>query len=205
MRGSAFIILCILCVMLAGSWGDAVAATPIGVTDCDRLAANPPDPDRVTAGVERRDVDLPGAIAACLEARRAHPQEARFSYQLGRVYFYDGQTDKALESFQHAIDLNYRQAKFLVGLIMSRGYEGVPADICRVERLWRSSAEQNHANAQVSYVHFALMGRFDGCDDSADTEQMRLFLEGAAPQLDYVGALLITNLTAGLNNGLNKK
>jgi TPR repeat protein len=194
----------IVCGLLAGSAADAEAVTPIGITDCDRLAANPPDPDRVTAGVERVDVDLPGAIAACLEARRAHPQEPRFSYQLGRVYFYDGQTDKALESFQRAIDLNYRQAKFLVGLIMTRGYQGVPADICRVERLWRSSAEQNHANAQVSYVHFAVMGRFDACDAIADTEQMRLFLEGAAPQLDYVGGLLIANLSADLNNRLNK-
>ena len=61
-----------------------LAAAPM-LDDCDRLAANPPDPDRVTVGVERPDVDLPKAIAACKAAVAAHPDVPRFSYQLGRV------------------------------------------------------------------------------------------------------------------------
>ena len=194
---SGFIVLCGLLLT-----GDVAAA--VEVTACDRLAANPPDPDRVTTGVERIDVDLPAAIAACERARVSYPEEARFSYQLGRVYFYDGQTGKALESFNRAIDLNYRQAKFLLGLIMTRGYGGVPDDVCRVERLWRGAAEQNHANAQVSYVDFALKGRFDDCGQQSSEDEMARFLDGAAPQVDYMGGLLIANLKAGLNNRLEK-
>jgi len=182
----------------------ADSQTQVEITDCDRLAANPPDPDRVTDGVPRDQVNIPAAIAACQKARDASPDEARFSYQLGTVFFYDGQTDKALESFNRAIDLDYRQAKFLVGLIMTRGYEGVPDDACRVEQLWRSSARQNHANAQVSYVDSALSGRFDTCEDRASDFEMVDFLDGAVPQLDYVGGLLIANLRAGLNNRSEK-
>lgn len=188
--------LLLVCLMIAGS----AAAAEDEVHACDRLAANPPDPDRVTVGVPREAVDLPAAIAACAAAVAENPGVARFSYQLGRVLFYDGQTAKALESFQRAIDLDYRQAKFLVGLIMTRGYDGVPDDICRVESLWRSSARQSHANAQVSYVQFAVMERFGACEGIASLDEMAGFLDAAAPKLDYVGGLLIANLRADLNN-----
>lgn len=49
------------------------------LTDCDRLAANPPDPDRVIYGAPRDQVNIPVAIAACQKARDASPDEARFS------------------------------------------------------------------------------------------------------------------------------
>lgn len=170
------------------------------ITGCDRLAANPPDPDRVTTGVPRPDVDIPTAIVSCRLAQAAQPDVARFSYQLGRVLFYDGQTKLALESFNRAIGQNYRQAKFLLGLIMTRGYDGVPNDICRVEELWRSAAQQNHSNAQVSYVAFALDERFDTCATQASASEMNTFLDGAEAQLGYVGSLLIANLRKDLEN-----
>ena len=178
----------------------SMAQADVGVTGCDRLAANPPDPDRIIAGVPRADVDVPAAIAACGLALEAHPQAARLHYQLGRVLFYDGQTKLALESFDRAIGLNYRQARFLVGLIMTRGYSDVPNDICRVEQLWRLSAHQNHSNAQVSYVQYALDGRFDACRDRASKQDLAVFLDGASSQLGYVGGLLIANLRRDLEN-----
>ncbi len=180
-------------------WMSAAHAAP-EITGCDRLAANPPDPDRITTGVERADVDIPAAIAACRLAVAAQPDVARFSYQLGRVLFYDGQINAALESFGRAIELDYRQAKFLVGLIMTRGYDGVPQDICRVEKLWRSSARQDHPNAAISYVDFALQGRFDACQEVAPEAEMSGFLDAAQTQLGYVGSLLIANLRRDLEH-----
>lgn len=76
--------------------------------------------------------------------------------------------------------------------------DGVPRDKCRVEALWKAAATQNHSNAQVSYVDFALMGRFDMCDEHASTAEMRTFLDGAELQLGYVGSLLIANLRRDL-------
>ena len=178
----------------------SIAQAEVGVTGCDRLAANPPDPDRISDGIPRENVDIPEAIAACRLAVENHPEVARLSYQLGRVLFYDGQTALALESFDRAIELNYRQAKFLVGLIMTRGYAGVPDDICRVEQLWRSSAQQNHSNAQVSYVQYALNGRFDACPERVSRQGLSVFLDGASSQLGYVGGLLIANLRRDLEN-----
>lgn len=170
------------------------------VTGCDRLAANPPDPDRVIEGVPRDQVDIPAAIAACRIAVERYPDVARFSYQLGRVLFYDVQIAAAFEAFDRAIEQDYRQAKFLTGLIMSRGYTDVPDDICRIEALWRGAARQDHGNAQVSYVDFALQGRFAQCDERASKSEMQGFLDGAGRQLGYVGGLLIANLSHGLED-----
>lgn len=192
---SAFLTICLIAAGLVPP-----VAAEVQVTGCDRLAANPPDPDRVTDGVSREHVDIPAAIAACRIAVGAHPDVARFSYQLGRVLFYDGQTALALESFGRAIEQDYRQAKFLTGLIMARGYDGVPNDVCRIEALWRAAARQNHSNAQVSYVDFALQGRFDRCDGRASNVELGSFLDMAEPQLGYVGSLLIANLRHDLED-----
>ena len=85
---------------------------------------------------------------------------------------------------------------------MTCGYDDVSDDICRVEDLWRGAAGQNHANVQVSYVHFAIQGRFDGCARQATMAEMRAYLDQAESQLDYVGGLLIANLRRSLDNNV---
>ena len=47
------------------------------ITECDRLAAHPEDPQKVTPGVHQNDIDYPKAIAACEQALVANPSEPR--------------------------------------------------------------------------------------------------------------------------------
>jgi TPR repeat protein len=175
----------------------AMAATPLN--DCDRLAANPPDPDRVAAGVERKDINLPVAIAACKKAVAEHPDVPRFSYQLGRVLFYDNQTAPSLASFQRAADGGYRQARFMIGLLMTRKYAGVPQDDCKVAQLWTMAAQQHHFNAEVSLVRDQLHGRFKACPTQLSKDEMRAFLKDAEPQVDYLARFLVDDLEAQLD------
>lgn len=51
----------------------AAAAASMTVTECDRLASHPDDPDRVATGVPQADVDLAKAIPACRAAVTADP------------------------------------------------------------------------------------------------------------------------------------
>jgi TPR repeat protein len=169
------------------------------ITDCDRLAANPPDPDRIVPGVPREQVDLPRAIDACRAAVAAHPDTARLSYQLGRCLFYAGQTTEALASFRQAASLGYRQAHFILGLIMMRRTEGVSFDLDQVESHWRAAARLDHANAQVSYVRETLKGTFDDIAGRSEREELKRFLERARPKVDYLGGLLINDLLAALD------
>jgi hypothetical protein len=56
------------------------------VHECDRLAADPDDPDSVVKAVAIGDtIDAARAIPACEEAVRLHPQERSFSFQLARA------------------------------------------------------------------------------------------------------------------------
>ena len=71
----------------------ALAVAP--VTECDRLAAHPSDPDRVAPGVAQPDVDLAKAIPACQAAVKAYPDSGRLNYQLARSLGYAGRGREA--------------------------------------------------------------------------------------------------------------
>lgn len=168
------------------------------VTDCDILAANPPDPDRVVRGVERDQIDLPRAITACRAAVAEKPNVARFSYQLARCLFYAGETDAALTAFKQAADLGYRQAHFILGLVRYRQSNGVPYDAKLIEYHWRQAARLDHFNAQIAYATLFVRGAFDGLQDVPDKTEVRTFVERASPHFTFPGDLLIENLRAAL-------
>lgn len=171
------------------------APLTVPITDCDRLAANPPDPDRVVEGVPQDDVDLPRATEACRAAIAAYPGAARLTYQLGRCLFYAGRHQDGLATFEQAAGEGYRQAHFIIGLILSRRYEGLTYDAARIEKHWRAASRMDHFNAQVSYVHAALKGEFASCEVVSDAE-MLTFLEKAKPKTSYVAGLLIDDMAA---------
>jgi alpha-beta hydrolase superfamily lysophospholipase len=174
------------------------------VTACDRLAAHPEDPDRVAPGVETRDVDLPGAIAACTadadKAAPGSPDYARLQYQLGRAWFYNKQTQRALPFLERAAAAGSEQAQFVLGYVIDAGLQGVTANPCEVEDLWVRSARAGRLAAQVTYPHHVLRGRFAGCRIQATPEEMRGFLKSAAsrPDNNYYQGLLISVLQGEL-------
>jgi tetratricopeptide (TPR) repeat protein len=172
----------------------------IEMTECDRLAANPPDPDRVAPGVPREAVDLPRAIAACRAAVAAAPEAGRLIYQLGRCLFYAGDRQEAFRCFEQAAAMGYRQAHFVLGLVMTRKFDGLPHDIDRIEFHWRAAARLNHASAQVSYVRDALRGHYDHIPERSSREEMLRFLAHAKDKVDYLGGLLVEDLIDALKS-----
>jgi len=184
----------------------AAAEGPVGttVTACDRLIAHPEDPDRVAPGVETRDVDLPGAIAACTadadKAAPGSPDYARLQYQLGRAWFYNKQTQRALPFLERAAAAGSEQAQFVLGYVIDAGLQGVAANPCQVEDLWVRSARAGRLAAQVSYPHHVRRGRFAGCRIQGSPEEMRGFLKSAAsrPDNNYYQGLLISVLQGEL-------
>lgn len=170
-------------------------------TECDRMASNPEDPDRVAPGVERKDVDLPQAIATCEAELVADAADARARYQLARVLFYAGHTERAVREMKAAADAGYRQAQFVYGLLVSNRRNDAPADICVAEQYWLMSARNGRQAARVSYVRHFLNGRFDGCRVQADPAEMKRFLdEAAAAAGNYYEGMLIEDLGTRLGS-----
>ena len=85
------------------------------ITDCDRLASHPSDPDKVLPGFERKDIDLPKAEATCRAVIAADDRRARAHYLLGRVLFYQKKTPAAILELERSAALGYRQAIFVLG------------------------------------------------------------------------------------------
>lgn len=174
-------------------------ATPVlaaeDITDCDRLAAHPSDPDKLVPGVSEAAMDKAAAQAACEAAVAKDPNNRRLRYQLGRAYFYDGKFDKGIPHVAFAADAGSSQAQFVMGYIVDGGQGGVKKDACRVEDLWVKSARQGRFAAEISYPHHAMRGLFKDCKMQAGTAEMEAFLAKAKTQAGgYYERLLVSML-----------
>jgi hypothetical protein len=176
----------------------AVAAAD--VTECDRLAAHPSDPDRVAPGVAQNDVDLPAAIAACQAAVAADPANGRLNYQLARSLGYAGRGKEAAPYRAAAVKADYPQALFVVGFIHLFGLNDAEKDACKAGDLIRRSALKGRQAGLVGFPHWAMSGLFDGCAVSRDKAEMAAFLARDKTQADgdFYQGLLIESLAARL-------
>lgn len=96
-----------------------------GVRECDKLAADPYDPQKLASGIdfEKEDVDLDvfdRALDACIAAVENDPDDARQQFQLGRLLWYAGDQEMAGEYINLAAAANYApalyyQAEMLLG------------------------------------------------------------------------------------------
>lgn len=169
------------------------------VTECDRLAAHPDDPEAVSPGLRRAQMDLPAAVAACQAAVDADPGNARLNYQLARAYGYSGDHEAGQPYRDAALTAGYPQSLFVVGYIRLMNWDGRGQDPCYGGELIRRSAEAGRFAGLVGFPHYALTGAFDGCEDGPviDTAQMLSFLDTAEAQTsDFYRSALITQLRA---------
>lgn len=195
MRNSAFapLVSALFLVLTSG-----VSAQT--VTLCDRLAAHPEDPDRVTEGVSTSDVNQVAAIAACESELATDPDNARVTYQLARVYFYNGRTADAVTTMEKAAAGGHRQAQFVMGALISNKRPDTSGDMCDAELWWARSAKAGRLAAQVSYVRHTTRGLFDGCTRHATADEMTTFLDNVRENGggDYYLRLLVADLSEDL-------
>lgn len=188
-------------LLVAPAWCTAVSATEASpptasVTECDRLAGHPSDPDKVVAGVSQSEVlSWPeAATRSCELAVSRDPANARVRYQLGRVLFYTGRHADALPHLEASAAARHRQAQFVLGLLYTDGVPGVlEPDACRAAALWRDAASRGHFAARVALGRDYVRGRYDACDEAPMKEDVAGYLEAAAAEArDYYQRLLIS-------------
>jgi tetratricopeptide (TPR) repeat protein len=170
------------------------------VTECDRMASHPDDPDRVAPGRERAEIDLPQAIAACEAAVSADPKNPRLRYQLGRMLGYAGRGQEALGHRAAAVEANYPQALFVIGYITMLGMNEQPKDVCRGAELIRRSAIAGRLAGQLAFPKYVLAGDFAGCSVKQDWRELLDFVLAARPRVkgEYYHTLLADVLEQAL-------
>lgn len=162
------------------------------VTECDRLASHPDDPNRVAPGLSQSKIDLPRAIEACREAVARDPKNPRLNYLLGRTLGYSGRGAEGLGNRQQAVQAGYPQSLFVVGYMALYGINQQPKDICLGAELIRRAAIEERMAGQLGFVTYALAGMFDECPVRRDRAEMQGFIAAARKQIggDYYKGLL---------------
>lgn len=164
------------------------------VTECDRLAAHGRDPGAVAPQVSRDEMDKPAAVAACLAAVDADPDNPRLNYQLGRVFGYSGRGEEAMPYRLKAVAADYPQSLFVIGYLHFNGMT-IERDICRAQRLWRRAAQYRRLAALVALPRHAMRGAFADCELSIPPAELQAYLEEAASiSSDFYVAMLVEDL-----------
>lgn len=191
--------------LAAGAATPAFTATPAGaaVTQCDRLAAHPEDGQRVAPGVERKDIDIPKALAVCAKAVADDPGNARLRYQHARLLFYGSQTAEAMREMRRSADDGHAQAQFVFGTFITRNRPDAPTDVCLAESYWKKSGEGGRQAARVQYLRYTLQGAFDACPGRASADELVDILSAAqAAARNFYEGLLLEDLATALTRRL---
>jgi TPR repeat protein len=147
--GYAMVSATVLVLAGAGTkWGysEYVRRTSLA---CDLLAAEP-DNNVFVPGVEFDRIEHKTAIPACEEAVQRDPGDLRLMHNLGRSFDAAGRFDDAAYWYRQAADQGWAWSQNNLGILYLRE-QGVPFDFKRGVDLLRASAEQNNANARMTY------------------------------------------------------
>jgi len=118
------------------------------VTDCDKLAASPADPQRKVAGILIEKINPDLAISACVTAVHQYPTAARLNFQLGRAYFKAKKYESAVDQYRKAAEQGYVTAQFNLGVLYEYGL-GVRQDYGQALVWYRKAAEQGDQEAKI--------------------------------------------------------
>ena len=143
-RSGAVSIACAFSLWLLGSAIMSVDspahAQSADLVLCDRLAADPADPDKpadIQGAREIAQVDIATAIKFC---RIASATSRRALYQLGRAYAANQQLPEAIGAYRKAADKGSTSAMVELGVLLATG-SGVPKDEVQARKLFERAAE----------------------------------------------------------------
>jgi TPR repeat protein len=124
---------------------------------CDRLAADPTDPDKPTDVIGTREIaksDVATAIKFCKVASAA---SRRALYALGRAYAANQQLPEAISTYRKAVDRGSTGAMVELGVLLATG-SGVPRDEAQARKLLERAAEAGNPRAAVNLMNLPESG-----------------------------------------------
>jgi uncharacterized protein len=160
---------------------------------CDRLAADPSDPDK-PADVKGTSDVAPSDIATAIKyCRIAANSSRRALYQLGRAYAAGGQMGEAIAAWRKAADKGSSSAMVELGVLYGTG-SGVARDEAQARKLFERAAQAGNPRGATN---LAALG---GGSTSSDPAQSRELLAKAAEtnaEAQYQLGLMLAEGTSG--------
>jgi TPR repeat protein len=176
-RSGAILIACnfsigLLALAIASCQSSAHAQSADLVL-CDRLAADPADPDKPPDVKGTRDIapsDVATAIKFCKVASAA---SRRALYELGRAYAANQQLPDAISAYRKAADKGSTSAMVELGVLLATG-TGIPKDPAQARKLFERAAEAGNPRG------ISNLAAVSGAGAPADPVRSRALLAKAA-------------------------
>jgi len=163
-----------LLALAAGSVASSARDPSAELALCDRLAAEPADPDKpgdIKGVPEIAPADVAPAIKYC---RIAAPSSRRALYQLGRAYAANRQLPEAIGAWRKAADQGSTSAMVALGILFANG-SGVPPDEAQARALFERAAAAGNPRGGTN-----LAALLQGAAGSSDPAAARALLSRAA-------------------------
>jgi TPR repeat protein len=141
---------------------------------CDRIAADPTDPDKpadVKGAAEIAPSDVATAIKFCKAASGA---SRRALFELGRAYAANRQLAEAIGAYRKAVDKGSSAAMVELGRLFAAG-SGMPKDEAQARKLFERAAQAGNARAAAE-----LMALSNNSGAPTDPAEARALLTKAA-------------------------
>src|SRR5512143_2456616 len=107
---------------------------------CDRVAAEPTDPDK-PADVKGTAIIAPSDVATAIKfCKIASAKSRRALYELGRAYAANRQMPEAVATYRKAADKGSTAAMVELGVMYGTG-AGIPKDTAQARKLFERAAE----------------------------------------------------------------
>ncbi len=168
---------------------------------CDRLAADPADPDK-PADVKGTPDVAPSDIATAIKfCRIASGSSRRALYQLGRAYAANRQLPEAISAWRRAADKGSTSAMVELGVLYGTG-SGVAKDEAQAHKLFARAAEAGNPRG-VS--NLAALGGGGAASDPARARELLAKAAETNAEAQYQLGLMMADGTGGAKDDVGAR
>jgi uncharacterized protein len=161
---------------------------------CDRLAADPADPDK-PADIKGTPAVAPADVATAIKyCRTAGNSSRRALYELGRAYAANQQMPEAMAAWRKAADKGSTSAMVELGVLYGTG-AGVPKDEDQARKLFERAAQAGNPRGISNLA--ALSGAGGAPSDPAKARELLGRAAETNPEAQYQLGLMLANGTGG--------
>jgi uncharacterized protein len=161
---------------------------------CDRLAADPADPDK-PADIKGTPDVAPADVATAIKyCRTAGNSSRRALYELGRAYAANRQMPEAMAVWRKAADKGSTSAMVELGVLYGTG-AGVPKDEDQARKLFERAAQAGNPRGVTNLA--ALSGGDGAPSDPAKARELLGRAAETNPEAQYQLGLMLANGTGG--------
>src|SRR5216683_2913212 len=161
---------------------------------CDRLAADPSDPDKPADVKGTPDVAAADVATAIKYCKVASASSRRALYQLGRAYAANRQLPEAMAVWRKAADKGSTSAMVELGVAYGTG-AGVARDEAQARKLFERAAEAGNPRGVTNLA--ALSGSGGAPADPARARQLLAKAAETNAEAQYQLGLMMANGTGG--------